>query len=119
MDSNQTTSNLFSDEEIQDLIQKDILDLMGMEGLTEEKRVELYAKMLNTVEERVIMRIDDALDEPGREELKQLLETGTKEKFDEFLKTKNISLEKLFAEEALIYKTELMSLLKAANQPKE
>jgi len=120
MDSTQQVNDLFSPQEIEDIIQKDILDLMGMDNLTEEKRTELYDKMINTVEERVFMRIDATLDEAGQAELKQVLESGGKEEFDALLAKNNISVEKLFAEEALIYKTQLMSLLKTAQQqPKE
>lgn len=104
--------NLFTDQEIKDILDKDLLELMGVKNMSEEKKAELYQKMAQTVQDRVVARIDDQLDEKGRAEFIKLIDNGDKVKTEEYLKAKNIDVAKLLVEEAIIYKTQMMSMLK-------
>lgn len=106
------SSKLFTEEEIKNILDKDILELMGAQNMPQEKKTELYEKMAKTVQDRVVARIDDKLDEPSRQEFVKLIEEGDSKKVEEYLRSKDIEVSKLLVEEAIIYKTEIMSLYK-------
>ncbi|MCL5407291.1 MAG: DUF5663 domain-containing protein [Patescibacteria group bacterium] len=109
-------SNLFTDEEIQNILDQDLLELMGAKDMPEEKKQELYQKMAETVQDRVIARIDDQLSETQREEWLKVIDENDKNKMETFLKSKNIDIAKMLVEEAIIYKTEMMSLFKKSGE---
>ncbi len=100
----------------EELINKDILELMGVTNLPEEKRRELYSKMLDTIQNRVIARVADKLSDQDLEEWKQVTESGDKAKMEEFLKSRNIDIAQLMFQEALLYKTEMAELTKPVRQ---
>lgn len=109
-------SQLFSQEEINDILDKDVLELIGGKDLPQEKKEELYLKMAQTIENRVIARIDDKLNDAEREEWLQTIDTDDKAKMEEFLRSKDIDVAKLMVEESLIYKTEIASLYKKSKE---
>ena len=113
MDSNQ---KLFTDQEIKDILDQDLLELMGAKDMPEEKKQELYQKMADTVQNRVIARIDDKLSDTEKQGWMGLVDQNDKAKMAEFLRLKNIDINKLLVEEALIYKTEIMSLSKQSKE---
>jgi len=106
----------FSDE---DILNKDILELMGAQNLPQEKKQEIYQKMIETIQNRVIAKILDQLSEQDAEEWKKLLDSGDKQKAEEFLKTKQIDVAKLMLEESIIYKTEMVGLMEENQKAKE
>lgn len=114
-----TTQNLFSDQEVKDIIDKDIFELLAAKDMAQEKKQELYQKMAETVQNRVIARIDDALSEPDRQEWLKILDEQNKEKAEAFLRERNLDAPKMLIEEALIYKMELVNLSKSAQAVKE
>lgn len=93
-----------------DVINKDILELMGISDLPEEEKIELYNKILATVQNRVIARVADAMDEATTQEWLEVKKTGDKAKMDQFMISKDIDINKLMLQESLIYKTELAQL---------
>ena len=93
-----------------DIINRDILDLMGAQNMPEEKKKELYTKIIETIENRVVSRISGELSENDLEEWKKLADEGNKEKMQTFLKSKNIDLNQLMIQETLFYKSELATL---------
>lgn len=108
--------NLFTDEEIQNILDKDLLELMGAADMPQEKKQELYTKMAQTVQNRVIARIDDKLSGQEREEWLKIIDENDKSKMEEFLRSKNLDVAKMLVEEAIIYKTEIMALFKQAKE---
>lgn len=96
----------------QDILDKDILELMGAENLPEEKKQQLYATMLDTIQNRVIARVADQLPEQDLAKWQQLAETGDDREIDQFLKDRGLDVAQLMLQEALIYKTELVELAK-------
>jgi hypothetical protein len=94
-----------------DIIDEDILVLMGAKNMPPEKKEELYNKMIETIQLRVLARIDDQLSDQEAEEIAKIVKSEDKAKFFEFLKGKDINIEKLYAEEALIYKIEMIELI--------
>lgn len=94
-----------------DIIDEDILTLMGAKNMSEEEKEELYKKMIETIQLRVLSRIDDQLSDQEAEEVKEIVKSNDKEKFFDYLRSKNIDVGKLYAEEALIYKIEMIELI--------
>lgn len=104
--------NLISDQELKDLMDKDLLELIGAQNLSEEKKAELYQKMAETVQNRTIARVYDTLTEEEGKELDALIDAGDYQKVDEYLKSKNMDITAMMVQEALIYKTEMTDLFK-------
>jgi len=94
----------------EDILNKDILELMGVGNLPEEKKRKLYTKMLETIQNRTIARIFDQLSPEDGEKLKQLLDSDNKTEIESFLKSKGVDIAKMMLEEAIIYKAELVGL---------
>ena len=104
------------DKTYEDIINKDILELMGASGLAEDKKKELYEKMLETIKNRATARILDQLDEKDAEEFKRLADSSDDQKINQFLQSKNIDVPQIMLTEAIIYKTELTDLAKKGQQ---
>jgi len=115
-DNLSANQNLFSETEIQEIFDKDILEIMGATNLPEEKKQELYEKMLATVQDRVLLRIDDQLDDASRQEWAQAIDSGDQAQAEAFLKSKNIDVAKLLVEEALAYKTTIAAMMKISKE---
>jgi len=96
----------------EDIIEKDILEILGAKNMPEEEKRNLYTKMLETIQKRVMIRINDRLTEEEREEWKKILDDGNREEADKYLLDHGLEVPKLMAEEALILKTELAELAK-------
>ena len=113
MDSNK---NLYSDAELREIFDKDILEVLGAEKLDQQKKEELYLQMAEIVQNRVTVRIMDALSEEDKESFVKILDEDDNAKVSDFLKNKNINPAQMLAEEAIVYKMELVTLVKGQNQ---
>lgn len=94
-----------------DIVEKDIIELIGGENLSQEQKDSLYEKMLETVKFRVFDRIDASFDDSEALEWKNLVEAGDQAAIEEFYKNKNINIEQLMADESLKYKVEIVSYI--------
>lgn len=112
-------ATLIEEQKLNDILDKDIFELIGGANLAEEKKKELYLKIGQTIENRVIARIDDALSDTEREEWLKFVDRGDKAQMEEYLRSKNIDVTKLTVEEALIYKLEIASLFEKSQAIKE
>lgn len=93
-------------DEINDLINKDILDILGLSKIEEKKKDELREKIVATVENRVLRRITDELEKNNKfDDFEKLI--AEDKSVDEFLSENGISPERIFAEEAISYKAKL------------
>lgn len=108
----QATSSDTADVSADDIVGKDLFELMGVENMPEDKKQELYKQAMETIEKRTFARVHDSLPEADLPQFKQLIDTGTPQQLTDFLKQRNIDLEKLMAQEAFIYKTEMVELSK-------
>lgn len=97
------------------IIENDILKLLDLDGVSDEKKDELYQKMLSTIQNRVVARLLDELDEKSREKFKKLLDGEKEEEIKKMLANKGININELMAQEALIYKTEVVGLVEDNN----
>jgi len=108
--------DLFTDEELKNIIDGDLLDLLGAKNMSDDEKLALYEKMTQTLQDRVLLRVDDALNDEDQKIFSQLVTEGDQAKINEFLLSRNIEVPKLLVEEALIYKVEIMSLMKLSKQ---
>lgn len=102
-----------------DYLSKDIFELMNAKDIPEEKRIEILNKMLETVQQRVIVRVLDQLSDQDYEELKEILVSKDEKRFDDFYDKTGIKLVEIYAEESLLYKIEIVNLIKEANKSKK
>jgi hypothetical protein len=93
-----------------DLWDKDIFELLGLENAPEEKKKEILENMTATINNRILARVMDQLDETELTEYEELLDQKDDEKIIGFLKNKGIDLVQYAAEESMIYKTEMLNL---------
>ena len=105
---------LMSDAEIKDVLDKDLLEILKMQGISEDAKAEFYEKMTQTIQNRVICRIDNRLNDAERQEWLELIDQNDHDRMEGFLKAKNIDIAKLMVEEAIVYKMQIASLLKQA-----
>lgn len=107
------------DSETDEIINKDIFELMGVSEMPPEQKQQLFRQMEETVQKRAMAKIDDQLPEPDKAQFKQLIDTGTPDQLLEFLKARNIDLNQALTHETLAYKAEMAKLanpLKRTNQ---
>lgn len=98
---------------VEEFLNKNILEMMGANNLPDGEKEKLIQKMVDTIQFRVIARIDDVLKtDENRENFKKILNSGDNEKINKFLTSQDIDTEKLMLEEAISYKTELVALSK-------
>jgi hypothetical protein len=93
----------------QEVLDADLLELLGAEGATDEQKKDIYEKAQATIENRVIARLMDEFTDEEMEQWEKLPE-GDQDAMRTFLSNKNIDLPQLYAKEALVYKTEIASL---------
>lgn len=125
MDSTNSTQNTTNDDQNQtdkngfdfanDMLTKDILELMGAENMTPEEKANIYNKMMHTVQNRVLARVLDDLSDSEYEELKKILDIGDTDGFEKFATEIQLDLAKIYAEEALLYKIEMVNLINSSN----
>lgn len=101
---------------VDDILKKDILEILGAQNMSDEEKEKLYLKMADAVQERVIIRIHDRLNDQEVEEWKKVLETDDKNQIQSFLNSHNIDFIKMLLEEAVIYKTEIATLIHGNKQ---
>lgn len=99
-----------------DLIEGDIFELLGLQNMAEDKKQELMSKFIEGVESRVALRISDLLEDEDEEKFNQLLDKNDDQAINEFLKSKDINVPQLAAEEALFVKNEILQTAKAVKE---
>ena len=113
---NSSGFKLMSDAEIKDVLDKDLLELLNAQCITEDKKADFYEKMTQTIQNRIIIRIDNRLNDSEREQWLELIDRNDHQMMETFLKSKKIDVAALIVEEAIIYKMQLMSLYKQAKK---
>lgn len=93
-----------------DVLSKDILELIGQSGLSEEEKIDLYEKMAATIESRALLTVAEKLSKEEIETINNLQDDEVGE-IDEIYKRNNINIREIIAQEALIYKAHLVTLL--------
>lgn len=102
-----TNGDFINGIKFDDLFNKDILELMGLTNLSEEETEKVKMDMLETIQMRVIARIETQITDEDVPTWKAVLESGDQEKIKAFLDKKGININELMAQEALVYKLEI------------
>lgn len=103
---------------VNEIMDKDILELLGVQGMSEEQKDQFYKDMLETVHRRVLSRIDKLITDEDAAEWKTIVEAKDAEGYKKFLKDHDINLDELYTEETLLYKFEMVSMVKAMQATK-
>lgn len=111
-DLNQTNMQSSDDINAHDLLHKDILDLMGYQNLTDEEKNHHYTVMLETVNNRVAIRIADSLGENDAQAWQDLAQKDEQSAI-QFLIEREIDLQKWLLEETVLYKAEMVKAARA------
>jgi hypothetical protein len=95
-----------------DFLEKDIFTIMGLESIDQKRKDDLLDVMEGTITTRVVARI---LDDLGDEKAKHLEDLISSESSDhevlDFLEENKIDYIQYYAEEAVIYKSEVLSMI--------
>lgn len=91
------------------ILEKDIIELLGLQNLPEKEKTVLIAKMAETVLDRISLRILDELEEEDKKKFDELLKVkASPEKVDKFLASKIKNLDEIKMAEILRFKQEMV-----------
>lgn len=91
-----------------DLLQKNIVSLLGLESLSEERKIQFLEKVTDLIFKQVVIRVMEMLSEADQEELSRLIDIGDPEKTNAFLVEKVPNLEEIMNEEIVAVKEEML-----------
>ena len=94
------------------IIDTSIIDLLGIQGATDDQKQQIIDDALATIHTRILARILDSIPEPEQASFDQLIDSGDNEKVKLYLIQKGIDMTRIASEEALNYKVELVGLVK-------
>lgn len=106
MDQSEREGQVLTD----DILEKNIFDLIGAQALSEEEKQKMETQMKDTIYNRAIARVDEQLPEEKQSEFKAVLDRGQTDEIEQFFQGNGVNIQQLLMEEAIIYKTELASL---------
>lgn len=92
------------------LVEGDIFEIIGLTNLPEDKKESTMALLIEAVQNRVILRIDDLIMKSEKNTWMQVLETEDDEIIKNFLTEKNIDIKNLTMQESLLLKNQLVNL---------
>lgn len=108
-----------ANDEADDLMNKDILELMGAKDMSGEQQAELYKKMMETIDTRVTMKIEDLLSDEDLDKLFELTKERNADEVVAFLTQRNVDIKKIYLDEVVLYKAEMAELAKVMNGAEE
>ncbi len=92
-----------------ELLQKNIISLLGLEALSQEKKIQLLEKITDLVFKRTMVKVMGELSEEDQAELEKLIDTGDSDKTNNFVAEKVPNFEELMNKEILAVKEEMMT----------
>lgn len=93
------------------LIEGDFFKEAGLDGLPQEEKEKIMTKLIESVRNRVLIRIDDLIKPEDREEFNKVVDSGKDKEITKFLEARKINVAQLVVEESLLEKAELLSAL--------
>jgi len=103
---------------LEEIVEKDILEILGMHNLSDETKADLYTQLYKTLQNLVITRIADILEPADFKYLVNILDAGHHEEIAQFFKEHNLDMKRLFAEEAVSLKLQMAAYAKAKEESK-
>lgn len=92
----------------QAVLTDDVFTAVGLPTLPDDEKAELYRTMVATVQDRILARILDLLDDAQREQLLALLDRPDGDQVERFVREHVPDLDAITNEEALLYKAEMV-----------
>ncbi|MDP3740743.1 MAG: DUF5663 domain-containing protein [bacterium] len=92
--------------------QQNIIKILGLEALPQERRVEILERVTDLVEKRLLLRLFEALTEDKQGELRTMLDREESDKLAKFLQNNAPQMADWAMEEASKVKKELAGLVK-------
>src|SRR3989344_8460155 len=96
---------------IQELVEKDFFTLAGLDKLSDEEKDALLENILNTIRNRVVIRIIESFPENERPHFDSVLQGENEEEISTLLTNRRVDVDQLVAEESLIFKSQLLRSL--------
>jgi len=97
---------------VQELVEGDIFEVLGMQELSDEDKKSLVTQMLETVQARVYTKIYQQLDEEEQQEIN----TIGSDRILTYLMQKGFDVMTMVIEEGVRYRLELIAVFKGATQ---
>jgi len=95
-----------------DIITKDIFELLGVENMPEQQKRNLYTKMLETIQNRVIIKITKELPQEALAEWEHVAKSNNQAEMAQFFDAHSINVDEMLLKETLMYKMEIVELTK-------
>lgn len=95
----------------EDLLDKDVFELMGLKDVSKEQKDKMMHEMTRTIQNRILARILDLLDEKSTKEFEKVIDQHDDKATQKFLNSKKIDLVQISSMEALKYKVEMLDLI--------
>ncbi|MBI4272361.1 hypothetical protein HY621_00730 [Candidatus Uhrbacteria bacterium] len=89
------------------LLSQNIIQLLGLQSLPEDRQVAIVTKMVELVEKRILVRILDAIKESEKDEANRIFTSGTDDEKASFIQS-HANLTQLIEEEVVKIKQELL-----------
>ena len=84
---------------IEQIDQRNIIKILGIENLPDERKSSILNKVTELVQKRLLLRVMEILDEAKQKEFEQVVESKDQNKITEFLKTNAPDMDKWMVEE--------------------
>jgi len=92
----------------EDLVEKDILTLMGLNNLSDEEKTDILGKLVDTLNQKIIFRLVLDLTGSNREEFERLLsKKANPEEIALFLQNKVPNIDDIITEEVISFKKQM------------
>lgn len=96
---------------IEELVNKDLFELLGIEKASDEIKQKILEKMMTTVDARVVNRVAELLSEEDAKHFHQLSEQNDPQRIIDFLVSKEIDLPQIVTQEATRHRTEIVQMM--------
>jgi hypothetical protein len=91
------------------MLQSNIIKLLGLESLPDERKIELLDKVTELVQKRILIRVAQPLSMEDRTKLLELAQGEKQEELNEFVAQKAPNMDMIIEEEVILVKQEMVS----------
>ncbi len=96
---------------VQDILEQPLFELLGVDGIPDEKKEALTQQMAETIEVRTLERLMVELPETDQQRLEELAQANNQEDLNHFLGQHKEIIERISLEEIARYRVELAAIL--------
>ncbi|MDD5590281.1 MAG: DUF5663 domain-containing protein, partial [Candidatus Portnoybacteria bacterium] len=99
----------------EDLLKKNILVELGLENLSDERKLDLLNKMSELIQKRVLLRVIRSLGVEDKQTFDELLGGGNEQKIYQFLIAKVPNIDEITDDEVIKFMEEIVEHVKNLN----